>query len=207
MSIGTHTYTISSSTPNSKVDEESLFDEIYSEANITIALSNLSVSGDTLTINFKDSLNSTAKTALDNLIANHLGEPLERPVPTLHYVEDLPQGGSRVTDKGFSFVATANTETTFNYNVAWDWYVKDGSLWTYGAGEDDTISMSIALPEGGPDLHYYLEDIPVDKNGEAYAKNKAITETNLNGLTIRMRYLNTTQSDVKVKVVVRAYQQ
>ena len=174
MTIETHTYSVSSDTPNNKVDEERLFDEIYSSESIIIALSNLSVNSDVLTINFKANIGVTAENALDEIISNHSGEPMERPAPVTHFVENIPQGGSRVTDKGFNFIALANSETVFDFPVSWDWYVKDGSLWTYGHGEDDEISMSVAIPNNGPDLHYYLENIPLDKNGEAYAKTRQL---------------------------------
>jgi len=95
--------------------------------------------------------------------------------------------------------------------VTSDLFVKDGHLIAYDFHRDDVVSMSIAHPVSGQDIHLYLDSIPIDIHksdntvGYAHAKNKAITETNLLGLIIRIKYTSNGTTDVGVKATVRAY--
>ena len=215
MSIETHTYSISSDTPNNKVDEERLFDEIYSSPDIIIGLSNLSVNDDVLTINFKAAIGTAATNDLDAIVANHSGEPMERPAPQVHYVEELPQGGKRVADRGFFFEAQpavngVPTDTTFDLQIVEDLYVKDGYALAKGYDFCDKLTMSIIHPVTEEVLHTYIKDSPFhptvkDDVGKAEATNKAITETNFFGLKIRFTYTSHSTQVTKVNGIMRAY--
>lgn len=80
-------FTISSDILSGKVDGDRLDEEIRKSA-ITIALDGVSVSGDSLTIEFKADLIAADETALYNdttgpaggLVGNHSGDPLEDPL-------------------------------------------------------------------------------------------------------------------------------
>ncbi len=68
-------YSITDDFPNSKVDTSRLYNEL-TESTITIALTSISTTNDTLTFNFKTDISNGEETILDGIVANHTGEKL-----------------------------------------------------------------------------------------------------------------------------------
>ena len=128
--------------------------------------------------------------------------------------EALPQGGKKVTNRGFQFDAAVNSETTFEWEVTEDLYVKDGELEVKDGDYKDFAYMALVdvnniLGYGaGLVLHEYIKEYPVNSTTNpsmTYVKNKAITDLNLNGFFMRVKYHNHTQSIVRCKVRVNGY--
>ena len=192
--------------PNNKFDIGRLSQDIQ-DSDITIALASIAPGSD-VTITFKAGLSVENKALLDAVVANHSGEPLsDNPV---HFLEDMPQGGKRVADRGFSFIATAGQSTDFELDITEDIFVKDGYALAKNYEFMDKLTMSIVHPEYGVVIHTYIQDSPFhptynDLIGKAEATNKAITETNFNGLKIRFTYVSTGGVDVEVNGIMRAY--
>lgn len=206
-----YSYIISTATANAKVDTYKLESEIRS-SDILIALDSISVSGDNLTVNFKGNLSQGDEDDLDAIVAAHDGVEI---TPKLHYVEDLPQGGKRVADRGFFFEAQpavngVPTDTTFDLQIVEDLYVKDGYALAKGYDFCDKLTMAIIHPVTEDVLHTYIKDSPFhptvkDDVGKAEATNKAITETNFMGLKIRFTYTSHSTQVTKVNGIMRAY--
>jgi hypothetical protein len=141
----------------------------------------------------------------------------------------MTEGGLRKSDRGLSFIATKNTTTTADYLITEDLQIKGGILSTdtneildqvgmeivdtaymyagdwYPAEYAAGVPWSAALPTGVP-LHAYIKDYPVSKDGITHINNEAITNTALNGLTIRISYKSTgTIDDVNCNVGILAY--
>jgi hypothetical protein len=204
-----YTYSISEDTLNGKVAVDSLKESIESSS-IIFSLSSIVASGDSLQINFKANIGASEKDELDSIVASHDGNPLVEEVIS-KYAEVLPQGGQRVTDRGFQFEAIAGQETVYDFQVTEDLFVKEGFAIAHGFDKRDYVSMSIVHPALQSDLHFYLKDLPLEPHvadktvGKVTAENKAITETNFNGLIIRMRYKSHGAGNVHVCVTMRTY--
>ena len=202
-----YTYSLSQDTANGQFGDS--LEQSIKESSITIALNGVSVDGDTLNISFKSSLTVSEKESLDSIVSGHDGSNISDDQP-LRFQEVLPNGGERVSDRGFQFTASAGLTTSFDYPVTEDLFVKEGFAIAYDFAKEDSVSMAIVHPIAGV-LHYYLKDLPLDIHrsnnlvGIVKAENKAITETNFNGLTIRVSYQSTGPTDVHVCVTMRTY--
>ena len=86
-------YSISNDTANGLLAQGALYEQIQEDSNITTALDNISVSGDTVTVLFKEDISAAEKTALDALIAAHDGVPLPDDVETVRLAEEDPDTG------------------------------------------------------------------------------------------------------------------
>lgn len=82
MQITNYTYSVANDTDNGKVVLSRLDREIR-DSNVTIALDGISVSGDVLTITFKDVLPVADQTELNDVVATHDGTPLDSVEPAL----------------------------------------------------------------------------------------------------------------------------
>ena len=124
--------------------------------------------------------------------------------------EVIPKGGDLVTDRGFSFVATANSTTVYDYIVNEDLFLQKGFLISHGYNIKDTACVSIVHPVEGV-VHDYVKDFPLkpfcsdSTIGLIEMENKAITETNFNGFIIRVTYVNNTGLDLDIAVGIKAY--
>lgn len=148
---------------------------------------------------------------------------------------NIPEGGKKKTDRGFTFVAAAGVKTSKDYLITEDLQIKGGVLSCEDNNVLDSVDMEIvdtqylwagqwypATPteagivgvEGlswaqvvptGVSLHHYIKDFPVNKDGKTNIKNDAITTTPLNGLTIRVSYDSKGTVDVPCNVGIVAY--
>ena len=137
---------------------------------------------------------------------------------SIETVPQLPEGGKRKADRGFSFDAAAGVSTSADYIIDEDLQIKGGILNCENNHIKDSVKMEIldyqflyvglwypntpteAGIEGvegltwqqvtpdGVSLHDYLREFPVSKDGVTKIKNEAITTTPLNGLKIRITY-------------------
>lgn len=129
--------------------------------------------------------------------------------------EQVPQGGKKVTNRGFQFDAAANSETTHEFQFTENLYCKDGELEVKDGDFKDYAYMALVDVENllgygaGFVLHEYIKDYPVDSSNGSISltkiENKAITELNLNGFYMRVKYYNHTLSAVRCKVRVNGY--
>lgn len=206
--MSTYNYSIQNDTLNAKVGDS--LEQSIKESSIIIALSSITVNGDSLSISFKANLGATEETELNTIVANHDGSDISEEIIT-KFQYTLPQGGQRVTDRGFQFVAAAGVVTTYDFSVTEDLFVKEGFAIAFGFDPGDNVSMSIVHPLTMQPLHYYLKNLPLQPHrgdstvGYVDAKNEAITETNFNGLIIRMEYDSKGVNDVNVGVTMRTY--
>lgn len=193
-------------TLNGIVETGRLFNELVGALIPVIGVNDSTL--DFFKIEFSSNLSEEQATAVLDVIEKHTGEKVED--EPARFQEVLPVGGQRVTDRGFQFDATAGQTTYYDFVVTEDLYIKEGFALAYDFNKRDSVSMAIVHPLAGP-LHYYLKDLPLDVHrgdktiGIVRAKNAAITETNFNGLTIRMSYTSTGVTDVHVCVTMRTY--
>jgi len=193
-------------TANGFIDSGSLYSELIL-AGLPVASVNDSLDS-FFNISYLRNLSTEEATSAELILAAHTGESLAS--EPMQYQEILPKGGERVTDRGFQFDAIAGQTTTFDYPVTEELFVKQGFAIAHDFDKRDFTSMAIVHPALGP-IHYYLKDIPMDIHkadktvGIVTAENKAITETNFNGLIIRMTYKSHGTIDVHVCVTMRTY--
>jgi hypothetical protein len=147
----------------------------------------------------------------------------------------IPEGGKRKSDRGFTFTAIAGQKTSADFLITEDLQIKGGILICLQNHIFDNVDMEIvdtsflyagdwypSTPteagisnvEGltwaqvvptGVSLHHYLKGFPVSKDGATQIKNSAITDTPLNGLTIRVSYDSKGAIDVPCNVGIVAY--
>lgn len=152
-----------------------------------------------------------------------------------HTVTNLAEGGLKKSDRGMTFTAIARETTTADYLITEDLQIKGGVLYSEDAHIFDSVSMEIVdtaftyagdwypatpteagipgvsgytwaqIVPTGVSLHHYLKNFPVNPEGKSNIKNDAITDTPLNGLTIRITYHSEGDTDVKCNVGVVAY--
>jgi hypothetical protein len=195
-----------SDTLNGVVDTGSLYSELV-EASLPITAVNDSLDS-FFTVDYSRNLTDVEAALAVTLISAHTGEAIAQEI--IQYQQVLSVGGQRVTDRGFQFDAIAGQTTNFDFAVTEDLFVKEGFAIAYDFNKRDSVSMAIVHPLAGP-LHYYLKDLPLDVHrgdktvGIVRASNAAITETNFNGLIIRMTYTSTGATDVHVCVTMRTY--
>lgn len=65
-------------------------------------------------------------------------------------------------------------------------------------------AWSVVKPNG-VEIHKYIGNYPVAKDGVTKTKNEAMTELDLNGLYIRMTYHSVGSTDVNCNVGIEAY--
>ena len=219
------TYSIVTDTVNNKLDNLALCKAIQ-DSTIAIALKTIGTVGDIINIEFKSAITTAEHTTLTALVEAHDGEPVEE-IVTTHTISDIPEGGKKKTDRGFTFTATNSVTTTHDYVITEDLQIKGGLLqsvdqecqdsigmalvdtaYTYAGlwypADDEGTAWSVSEPDGYI-LHHYLKDFPVSIEGRTSIKNDAITTTPLNGLTVRITYKSTGTTDVKCNVGIVAY--
>lgn len=218
-------YTISTDITAGAVDTDRLKLDIE-QSTITIQVVSISTSGDTLSISFKTDISTAEETALDAVVLAHSGIALER-YEHIYTRPEMPEGGKKKSDRGFSFTVTAGQSASADYAVTEDLQIKGGVLHCNNPDIHDSCSMEIvdtaymwagvwypadyqgipwatAAPNG-VSLHHYLKDFPIDPSGTTKVKNEAITTTPLNGLVVRVTYNSKGNTDVKCNVGIVAY--
>jgi len=109
MPITNYTYSVANDMANGKVVLSRLDMEIR-DSNVTIALDGISVSGDVLTITFKDVLPAGDQTELNDVVVTHEGTPLDSVEPALNTKGELVtalSGGQ--TQIGMQAIQVLNT--------------------------------------------------------------------------------------------------
>lgn len=88
--MSTHSYSILNDTANGLLNVDALKSEIEASA-VTIALDSISSAGDVLTISFKAMLDAQNLTDLDNVVAAHEGQTLEKPTSVVQLEQLTPE--------------------------------------------------------------------------------------------------------------------
>ena len=221
-----YTYSIANDTLNGKVSTADLTTEVLSSC-VTKALGSITIGGDVLTIVFKEALGVQCEADMATLVAAHNGV-VSQPIETFEMKPLLAEGGLRKTDRGFCFEVPAGTTVTYDYPVTNELQIKGGVMYTENNSIKDQISLeivdtnfihagswypaeyaagipwSVVTPDGVP-LHMYVGNYPVAKNGVSFFDNDAITNTPLNGLTIRTTYKSLGTADVICNIGIVAY--
>lgn len=226
--MSTYIYSIQNDTANGKVATDALHAEILAASLIT-QIAGISTIADDLKIVFNDTLSGPDETSLNMVVLLHEGVALKEEI-VQKFEQRLPQGGLKVTYRGFQFDAVADSETTYDYAFTEDLYLKDGDLevkdedyrdYAYMALVDKAyiyagvlypadyqgIPWETAQPNGVV-LHEYIKDYPVDARynpSVTHIPNEAVTDLNVNGLSMRVKYKNHSQSTVRCKVRLRSY--
>lgn len=119
--------------------------------------------------------------------------------------ESLSKGGPSLAVRGFQGTAPANSEESFDYDVSEDLALKEGILHILEGTYDkksvvgaEIIDKNNLLGYGeNSSIHKYGENVNLDPNTDtAGLKNKALTELNFNGLTIRVHFNNKSSESV-----------
>lgn len=222
-------YSVSQDTPNNKVGDS--LEVAIRNSSIMIALSSIVVASDELKITFKGNLGTDDKDTLDSLVASHDGSnEVEETVQKTTSI--LPQGGKKVTYRGFQFDAAVNSETTYDHPILENFYIRDGDLEVKDYDYNDYAYMALvdkdyihagvlypsepapgvtweqAMPDGVV-LHAYISDYPIDARSNPSVTeipNEALSDLNLNGIYMRVKYKNNSLASVaKCKVRLRGY--
>lgn len=220
-----YTYSIATDTMNGKIAPRDLYLAIIASA-IIVSCPDVSTSGDVITIAFKDALSMGDKTILDGVVSTHTGMVAE----VLEQVENktiLTDGGLTKADEGFKFTATAGQTTTYDHLFTRTMHIKGGYIISDNnvIMDEYTLTMvdksymyagvlypmdyngtawSVAAPNG-VDIHAYQRNMPLRKGGETEIENYAITDLDMNGLTLRMEYVSTGATDVNINCAMIGY--
>lgn len=156
-------YSISNDTLNSKADNAKLFQEV-ADSPITVALNNVSTSGDNLTFNFKSTLATSWQTQLDTIVANHNGEPLvdsER-------ISVLELSTIKTDDEGNPILAGAkpvgdyNTMVSHNYCDNTTWSATSDSSWVLEPSAGEIISIDKSEVQFSHNLQFESNSIQLN---------------------------------------------
>lgn len=229
--MSTRDFSIANDTLNGAVAISKLTNEINENQVIIYGLASMVESGDNLKVSFKYALTTEMWNEVLSILAAHDGVPVKEE-QVQKYEEKLPQGGKKVTYRGFYFAAAANQVTTHDHKFTEDLYLRDGDFEVKDHHFNDTAYMALvdidylfagilypiepapgvtwdqAMPNGVT-LHEYIKDYPLEGEvsiASTPIPNAAITDLNVKGLTMRVKYNNNNPSTpVCCKCRLRSY--
>jgi len=140
--VASYNYSVSGDFPNSIVDNDRLWDEIIAEIAITATLESIVTIGDTCTITFDVALSGAEETALDNVVANHSGEPKAYPEPI--YSDDVFTGPS-ATGPGRAGIIPTPIGSAAGVASA---YLRIDGTWDYTGALGPTGAQGVIGPQG-----------------------------------------------------------
>jgi len=146
-----YTYSVSGDFPNGKVVPSSLTLEIQADADITIALDYINVSGDDCDIWFKDTLPAGDETALNAVVAAHQGAPSPNPptkddgTPYVHI--DSSQSDGSILTAATGREGTEMIVCSHNYCDKTTWYSTSTRV-VEEVFDDSGDGVTFQLPSG-----------------------------------------------------------
>lgn len=117
--MSTYNYTISIDTLNGVVNNFRLIEEIEAST-ITIALSDIQINGDALSINFKAALSTSEQTTLTSIVNGHSGEALLDPPTEVALSEKTPGGTPLIAVKKAD--GSGGTKISHDWTDPCTWY-------------------------------------------------------------------------------------
>jgi hypothetical protein len=89
--------------------------------------------------------------------------------------------------RGLFFTATKNQVTEVDWSITEDIYIKDGRFLSDKNVFGDRITVELHHPVAGLQ-HIFVNDCPIEKNGETAIKDETMSELNFNGLILKVKY-------------------
>jgi hypothetical protein len=188
------------------------------QSSITVALDYINSLANDVSIHFKASLSSTEESLLDDIVDNHIPQPVEsevlkveveqpkdnegRPIFTGSPFSDA--GGFRFRGTSFKDTVSANTTKDIDFKIEQERWINGGRALIDNIGEDDRVTFQVVDKDNvlgfgaGVVLDEFISGyyIPTDGNLEV---RLAYPARIIAGLYIRLKYTSTHASGCTLK--------